>query len=102
MEQDAPRITPGEAPAQDLSSKGLTHLCRNGTLFQAERCDLKGGLKITLDPQADMQDLVQDAIEFGAFHGMQIWPRLPSFTGYGRLQMNMIGTSAVGEPTRED
>lgn len=58
-----------------------SHFASNGTLFECDRKDLVGGIRVTdAPPDADL--LAKDVAEVIGFHAVNYWPELNGFAGY--------------------
>lgn len=77
--------------AQITSSTPITHVCKNGTEFSSDRADLKNGLQIarSIHRLTDEEGCLNDFMEFGAWHAMEVWPHLTEgFYGYGLVKLS--------------
>ncbi len=66
---------------QYKNEQPLEHHCQNGTVFKAERCDLRGGVTAIVRDGITPERLLADGMEFGAWHRHVIWPDLIGYTG---------------------
>ena len=74
-----------------VNASSLEHICRNGTVFKADRCDLKGGVKVSSSWEIDNLRLASDFAEFGAWHRSEIWAQLNGFGGYDNILYELEG-----------
>jgi hypothetical protein len=74
---------------KDIGNQRFSHICRNGTQFQADRCDFASGI-IHYIPATTQKDypqlLAADVAEMIGFHAVNIWPNLNGFQGYDCLR----------------
>jgi cytolysin (calcineurin-like family phosphatase) len=75
---------------QWINDKALSHTATNGCRFKAARADLKGGVKLIKPEGTTEANMAADIAEFGAFHGMEIWPRLNGFQGWGSVEFEIV------------
>jgi hypothetical protein len=75
---------------QWINENPLSHTSNNGCHFTATRCDLKGGVKLFKPSWITEADMAADIAEFGAFHGMEIWPKLNGFQGWGSVEFEIV------------
>jgi hypothetical protein len=70
-----------------LNDNPFEHNCLHGTVFKAERCDFKGGVKVTFrdDAITDKQKMA-DVAQMIGYHAVNIYPRLNGFSGYDCIQ----------------
>ncbi len=68
-----------------INDKPLEHMCRNGTVFKSERCDLKSGVRVYSSWELDKLQLAADFAEFGAWHAVNYWNQLNGFSGYDNI-----------------
>lgn len=74
-----------------LNERPLEHRARNGTVFTASRCDLLGGVTANVPKGLKPEQLAADSAEFGAWHGMCIWPDLRChFSGYDTIRFTIV------------
>lgn len=69
-----------------INDKPLEHHV-NGTIFKAERCDLRGG--VTVNKPLDKIP-ASDMFVFGAWHALQIHSDLNGFGGYDAVQFTHV------------
>jgi hypothetical protein len=67
---------------KDIGNQRFSHTCRNGTQFQADRCDFAS---ISATKKDYPQLLAADVAEMIGFHAVNIWPNLNGFQGYDCL-----------------
>lgn len=70
-----------------LNEKPFSHFCRNGVEFEADRCDFKNGVIVSLyEDETNLDDytkkLISATAEMTAWHAMFIHPHLNGFQGY--------------------
>jgi len=64
----------------------LTHTCRYGTTFTADRADLRNGVEYSTFALPSRETLAHDFFEFGMWHANQILPELNGFQGTGSVR----------------
>lgn len=74
-----------------LNATSFEHMCKNGTVFKADRCDLKNGVKVYSSWEIDKLRFAADFAEFGAWHFSEIWKQLNGFGGYDTIKYEMVG-----------
>lgn len=72
-----------------LNEEPLEHRGPNGTVFKAERCDLRTGVKVISKRKLQPHLFAQDLISFGAYHAHHIHPQLNGFSGYDAVNYDM-------------
>lgn len=75
-----------------MNEKPFTHTSKNGTVFKAARCDLRGGVKVYAPAHLDHEDMMADAAQVAAFHAVNIHPHLNGFAGYDCIEWRLSGT----------
>lgn len=81
----------------------IVHHTARGAVFRCASRDLSTVIEVSVptsgEPLGDSlteqilnlaQRLAAEAAEFGAWHALEIYPTLPSFTGYGTLRFQLI------------
>lgn len=78
-----------------IADKPFSHRGRYGTLFQADRCDLRGGVRIVVNRNADLtpEQFVADVAMCAAYHAALILPDLNGFPGYDTVKYEIIDSS---------
>jgi hypothetical protein len=74
---------------QWINEKPYSHTSHNGTHFSADRCDLKGGVKITRPDYVDDMRFAADCAEFGAMHVILVHERLNGFQGFTAIHYEL-------------
>lgn len=69
-----------------MNTESLEYMCSNGTTFKADRCDLKGGVRVLEAWETTPEQKMADFAEFGAWHLANIHPNLNGFAGYGSIK----------------
>ncbi|HBP1602130.1 TPA: hypothetical protein L5U90_003230 [Pseudomonas aeruginosa] len=72
-----------------INEKPLEHRSHNGTVFKAERCDLRGGVQVTKPQDISEADLGADFAEFAAWHTHCIFHQLNGFQGWGGISYEL-------------
>lgn len=72
-----------------INEQRLEHRSNNGTVFKAERCDLRGGVEVTKPLHISEADLGADFAEFAAWHTNCIFNQLNGFPGWGGIKYVM-------------
>lgn len=78
-------------PKEYKNEKPFRYLGKSGTVFTAERCDFRGGIKVQT-PAQSREDLCSDVAEMIAHHAMFIWPELNGFSGYDHRKWEFVDT----------
>jgi hypothetical protein len=65
-----------------LNENKFEHYGHYGTLFTADRCDFRGGVKVEIPNCISKEALMSDISEMVAYHAINIFPRLNGFQGY--------------------
>lgn len=66
------------------------HRSHNGTVFKAERCDLRGGVDVLKPERISEADLCADFAEFAAWHTHCIFEQLNGFPGWGGISYSIV------------
>lgn len=80
-----------------LNDKPFAHRSKNGTTFEADRCDLKGGVTVTKTKGATEQATCADFAEFAAYHALVIRERINGFHGYDAVCYTFSETAELGD-----
>ncbi|MEX6780382.1 hypothetical protein [Pseudomonas aeruginosa] len=72
-----------------INEQPLEHRSNNGTLFKAERCDLRGVVEVTKPLNISEADLGADFAEFAAWHTHCIFNQLNGFSGWGGIRYEL-------------
>lgn len=73
-----------------INDKPLEHRSNNGTVFKAERCDLRSGVKVTKSEPISETDLGADFAEFVASHTHCIFQHLNTFPGWSDIIYSIV------------
>ncbi len=73
-----------------LNEEPFRHICQNGTIFTADRCDFIGGVTAKTPPNMRPERLMQDVAEMIGFHATNIHPDLSGFSGYGVATFKIV------------
>lgn len=73
-----------------INEKPLEHRSHNGTVFKAERCDLRGGVDVLKPGRISETDLCADFAEFAAWHTHCIFEQLNGFPGWGGISYSIV------------
>jgi hypothetical protein len=65
-----------------LNDKPFEYHSRNGTQFNAARCDFRGGVDVKVFKHSSQTAVLQDFVEMAAYHALHIHSQLNGFQGY--------------------
>ena len=68
----------------------LSHMCGNGTMFKCETLNLSTVVYVEDAYDIPPMLLNADFMEFGAWHGLQIYDKLQSFQGYDTVEYELV------------
>jgi hypothetical protein len=77
----------------DISSKPFTHNCRNGCIFMADRCDLRGDVYLYVPAGTSQAHIAAATLEAGGWHAANIWPKLNGFAGYDNVKISVVSNA---------
>lgn len=73
-----------------LDGEAFSHHCRNGTHFEAARCDLSQGVTAYKPARLTPEQFGADCIQMALYHGVNIFPRLTRFAGADQVRLTII------------
>ena len=73
------------------------HRTQHGTIFLCKRADLKTPVIVL----TDRDNLLCEAVEFGAWHAQIVWPELNGFAGYDAIRYLTIHCEDPDEKYRQ-
>lgn len=73
-----------------LNDKRFEHRTRLGFLVEAERCDLKGGVKMHVSSRATDEQIAGAAAQAFGYHAANILPMLNGFSGYDTINIEIV------------
>ncbi len=73
-----------------INDNPLEHRSNNGTVFLAERCDLRSGVEVMKPKQISVTDLCADFAEFAAWHTHCIFEQLNGFPGWSGISYSIV------------
>lgn len=71
-----------------LNEQPFEHRSQNGTVFTAARSDFVGGVDAFVPEGLSAAQIMEDAVELGAYHWANIVPELSGFTGPGTFRIH--------------
>ena len=67
---------------QFLNDTLFGYVCKNGTVFSADRSDFRNGVQVIIPSALSDERLIQDTAEMVGHHAHNVWCRLSNFSGY--------------------
>ena len=65
-----------------LNENRFEHQSHYGTIFTADRCDFRSGVKVEIPKNMSRENLMSDVSEMVAYHALNIFNQLNGFQGY--------------------
>jgi hypothetical protein len=73
-----------------IADKPFSHRGRRGTVLRAARCDLAGGVTLTVPKGISREHLAADIMQIAGYHAAVVLPDLNGFSGYDTLRFTIV------------
>jgi len=73
-----------------IDGKSFSHITRHGFTVEADRCDLRGDVRLHVSADATDAQIAEAAAQAFGYHGANILPKLNAFLGYDAVRIEIL------------